>query len=228
MKCIEILFLPVNSTAVTQPLDQGIIRAVKALFNGKKLRDILEKIEQGQDTFEAYKNLTIKDAIIMLKLAWNDIKKDTIVNCFKHAKWIDNSNLEDLPNVYSIEHFDQFCNLPSILDPINEFEKIEFNEKDTVLEEYNQLISSDTNTLPEKVTEEVEHEEAMFLPTVNVSDCLMSLQHLKSFFLSDQNFDIEAIAAVDKLSKCLIEKKNTGPLDNWIKINVSKNKICLI
>ncbi len=131
----------------------------------------------------------------------------------------DNSNLEDLPNVYSIEHFDLFCNLITILDPINkcEFEKIEFNEKDTVLEEYNRLISSDTNTLPEIVTEEVEHEEALFLPTVNVSDCLMSIQNLKSFFSSDQNFDIEAIAAIDKLSKCLIEKKNTGPLDNWAK-----------
>ncbi len=64
-----------NSTAVTQPLDQGIIRAVKALFNGKKFRDILEKIEQGQDTFEAYKNFTTKDAIIMLILVWDEIKK---------------------------------------------------------------------------------------------------------------------------------------------------------
>ncbi len=70
----------------------------------------------------------------MLKLAWDNIKKDTIVNCFKHAKRIDNSNLEDLPNVYSSELFGQFCNLPSILDLINEckFEKIEFNEKDTI------------------------------------------------------------------------------------------------
>ncbi len=45
-------------------------------------------VESGENTFDSYKKLTIKDAILMLKFPCEAFK-NTIVNCFKHGWYME-------------------------------------------------------------------------------------------------------------------------------------------
>ncbi|XP_029654036.1 tigger transposable element-derived protein 6-like [Octopus sinensis] len=51
---IEIMFLPANATCLLQPMDQGVIKTFKTLFNKFKFLEIIEKIELGKSSSEAF------------------------------------------------------------------------------------------------------------------------------------------------------------------------------
>ncbi|VVC38510.1 DDE superfamily endonuclease domain, partial [Cinara cedri] len=77
---IKLVFLPPNTTSVLQPLDQGIIKALKVKFRKKLVLKIINQEEQGKDI-----KISVLDAILMISDAWNDISTTTIRNCFHHA-----------------------------------------------------------------------------------------------------------------------------------------------
>ncbi|KAG0438971.1 Tigger transposable element-derived protein 6 [Dictyocoela muelleri] len=82
---IETLFLPKNSTSRLQPLDAGIIRSFKAKFFNHQLTSIVQKVSPTVHIETLYKNLTLKDAVIFCKYAWDEVSCETIRNCWKKA-----------------------------------------------------------------------------------------------------------------------------------------------
>ncbi|XP_054713680.1 tigger transposable element-derived protein 6-like [Uloborus diversus] len=74
-------YFPPNCTSVLQPLDQGIIRAVKARYRSLLLRHILLGIEN-----DSGRKPNVKEAIEMIAGSWNEISENTIVNCWRHAQ----------------------------------------------------------------------------------------------------------------------------------------------
>lgn len=82
-KNIEIIFLPKNSTSITQPLDMGIIKNLKDKYKGALLKKRIESIDGGKEW-----KFDLLDALRLVKKAWDDVKPETIRNCFKHAKFI--------------------------------------------------------------------------------------------------------------------------------------------
>ncbi|XP_054722544.1 uncharacterized protein LOC129232425 [Uloborus diversus] len=93
-------YFPPNCTSVLQPLDQGIIRAVKARYRSLLLRHIPLGIEN-----DSGRKPNVKEAIEMIAGSWNEISENTIVNCWRHAQLCegdensveaDQSNLKDL------------------------------------------------------------------------------------------------------------------------------------
>ena len=81
LKSIELIFLPPNTTSKLQPMDQGVIRSLKAYYKALALQRLVVAINKGKDL----PVFSILDAMKMLDLAWQKVKTSTIVNCFVKA-----------------------------------------------------------------------------------------------------------------------------------------------
>lgn len=81
---LSIVFLPANTTSVIQPLDQGIIAALKVGYKRRLLEWNIAEIEAsppGQDLSKLMPN--VKDALIWANAAWRGLTDNTIRNCWR-------------------------------------------------------------------------------------------------------------------------------------------------
>ena len=81
---VKLVFLPPNTTSRLQPCDAGIIQAVKMQYRKQLLRHVLRKMENDETgTASALsKSVTVLDAIMWLKVAWDALKASTHTKCF--------------------------------------------------------------------------------------------------------------------------------------------------
>ncbi|WP_430732424.1 hypothetical protein, partial [Acinetobacter baumannii] len=73
LEWIELIFLPPNTTSVTQPMDQGVIRALKAKYRSLAVRKQLANLEKGKQL----PKISILTAMTMLNKAWGSIPNRT-------------------------------------------------------------------------------------------------------------------------------------------------------
>lgn len=81
LEWIELIFLPPNTTSVTQPMDQGVIRALKAKYRSLAVRKQLANLEKGKQL----PKISILTAMTMLNKAWGSIPDRTFLNCFRKS-----------------------------------------------------------------------------------------------------------------------------------------------
>ena len=68
------MFLPPNTTSIIQPMDQGILEALKSHYKKRLLRHlILENESSSLPVPEILKALTIKDAVYWSAQAWEEV-----------------------------------------------------------------------------------------------------------------------------------------------------------
>ena len=79
---VKLIFLPPNTTSVSQPMDQGVIRCLKAHYRRRLVRRMLQCLDKGKDL----PKISILQALQILVASWNDVTEATIVNYFKKAK----------------------------------------------------------------------------------------------------------------------------------------------
>lgn len=98
LKNIELCFLPPNTTAVVQPLDQGVIMNFKSGYRKRVIDRILLNMSMKRET-----TIDLYMAIEMLQAAWMAVTASTIANCFRHASFGVSSGepSEDLGDVAS-------------------------------------------------------------------------------------------------------------------------------
>ena len=77
------IFLPKNTTAKLQPMDQGIIATLKEIYNKHMLN--MARIKAAQGVQQIIKDIKIFDMIITAKVAWEAIDPETIQKCFKQC-----------------------------------------------------------------------------------------------------------------------------------------------
>ena len=77
---IFVVYLPPNVTSLIQPMDQGVIQNFKHFYRSGFLRKLVNA-ECDVPAFQSTFNL--KDAIYAAALAWKDVKKTTIRNCWR-------------------------------------------------------------------------------------------------------------------------------------------------
>ena len=89
---IKVVFLPPNTTALIQPMDQGVIMATKKLYTWMYLDKVLVVIPEEEDeiqdnrglrTLEKIKTYNIKSEIYNFASAWKQVKISTLANCWK-------------------------------------------------------------------------------------------------------------------------------------------------
>ena len=81
LKSIKLIFLPPNTTSKLQPIDQGVIRSLKAYYKALALQRVVLAINKGKDLSV----FSILDVMKMLNLAWQKVKTFTIFNCLAKA-----------------------------------------------------------------------------------------------------------------------------------------------
>jgi hypothetical protein len=86
-KIVQVEFFPANTTSVLQPMDQGVIKALKHKFCRSFVLRLLQRLNSNKDSYK----MSLLDAVSMLAMAWNLVGKDIITNCFRKAGSITNA-----------------------------------------------------------------------------------------------------------------------------------------
>ncbi|XP_037783522.1 tigger transposable element-derived protein 6-like [Penaeus monodon] len=78
---VQLVFLPPNTTSILQPMDQGVIRSLKAYYRGKVVRLISRALEEKKPC----PKISILQGMKLLADSWELVSKETNVNCFRKA-----------------------------------------------------------------------------------------------------------------------------------------------
>lgn len=73
-------FFPASTTAILQPMDQGIIETAQELYRQAPLRRMLTAC----DVSKRY-NIDLLGAIHLLNISWKELAPSKAANCFDHA-----------------------------------------------------------------------------------------------------------------------------------------------
>src|SRR5215468_1573993 len=82
-KNVQVEFFPANTTSVLQPMDQGIIKALKWRFGRSFVLRLLQRLNSNEDSYK----MSLIDAMSIR----NSVGKDIIANCFRKAGVITNA-----------------------------------------------------------------------------------------------------------------------------------------
>lgn len=87
LKAVTLIFLPPNTTSKTQPMDSGVIWSLKSHYRRSLMAQLL--ICHDSKTIFQHNLLT---SLTWLKNAWESVKAETIINCFRAAGIVTESN----------------------------------------------------------------------------------------------------------------------------------------
>ena len=71
-------FLPPNVTSLIQPMDQGVIEAVKRNYKKKLLRGAIIADDQGESTLDFLKSVNMSKVVQYGSEAWSEVKATTL------------------------------------------------------------------------------------------------------------------------------------------------------
>ena len=106
---VRVEFLPPNMTSAVQPMDQGIIRSVKAKYRARMLPHILTIRNRARPEgmsdkeYEAHRdpnkvtNFGVLEVCNFLVESWNDVTAVTIQRCFRKAGIMTEEHLASMP-----------------------------------------------------------------------------------------------------------------------------------
>ena len=83
---VEVIFLPKNTTSLIQPLDQGIIKCIKAAYINKTMTMIRDAIDVDPEmgVMAQWKKVTIADTITLIAESIDAVKPQTFNACWKN------------------------------------------------------------------------------------------------------------------------------------------------
>ena len=81
---VAVYFIPPNVTSLRQPCDMGIIRNLDGLYTKSMIFRIVSH-QDGEASItvtQLSRQVNVLDAMHMMKIAWSDVKPQSITNCF--------------------------------------------------------------------------------------------------------------------------------------------------
>ena len=85
---VKLVFLPPNTTSVSQPMDQGVIRCLKVHYRKRLVKLILRSL----DSNKPLPKVSLLTALQLLVSAWNEVSQTTIVIVSRKLKFQKKSN----------------------------------------------------------------------------------------------------------------------------------------
>lgn len=129
---IKLVFLPANTTLVTQPMDMGIIKCFKDYYKKRVMRLIINELECNRTFLIKDVKVNLSHAISYIDLAWKEVTANTINNCFKKAGFdsvTDTIDEEEVDN----EDMQSYWNDLNQLDGTNNMDLNDYLECDNQL-----------------------------------------------------------------------------------------------
>lgn len=80
LKAIKLIFFPPNCTSVLQPMDQGIIKSLKAHYRRIQLVHMIHAVDNSESP-----DVNVLKAMEWIQRAWTEVSSETICNCFHHS-----------------------------------------------------------------------------------------------------------------------------------------------
>ncbi|XP_037568170.1 tigger transposable element-derived protein 6-like [Dermacentor silvarum] len=188
LKSIQLEFLPANTTALLQPMDQGVIQALKARFRKGLLQRMLVCMNQNKE----YK-VEILGAIHLIADAWRQLTANTTANCFKHAGLFSSDQTSDLQYLPECDSEDALerqevveqCALKAIHLDFDEYMHIEV---DVVICPENTVESIVAEVCDEEESEpEEESEGVATVEPTTLQGAESAVQYLKIFLRRNQD-----------------------------------------
>jgi hypothetical protein len=177
---VKVLFLPPNTTSILQPLDQGIIHAVKRHYRARVVRRMLCNIASERDI-----NVNILEAMQMFSAAWRALKEEIISNCFRKAGVVyaeDITESEVLDDAETEENWKRLCEKLDVPTSVNLTDYVNVDcdvlvQKEITDDEILADIMSDGNPCDDEVEEEdVPQSDRQSLTLVQATNMAHSLQ----------------------------------------------------
>jgi hypothetical protein len=186
LEYLHVKFLPPNTTAYIQPMDQGIISAFKARFKKRQLALAIDKINCDVPADLIYKvdQLT---AMNWVKQEWKNLSSITIVNCWRHSQLLVNMKANTTnPVAIQSEEIDEITSMISklVTDAEHRPSAQEFidSEKHSATEEdFNEDEAIKESLAPE---EHLEQEEEETSPEVSLDQKIRSLRFVSTWMES--------------------------------------------
>lgn len=213
---IQIQFLPPNTTAKLQPLDQGVLRLVKCAYRSSLSDMYLDGIENNEHAKAIMKRFDIKVTCDLVCAAWKSIKATTIQSCFAKAGFMYHvpSDPQELPT--SQPDRNVWENIQSALNVRVDFEtyataddSIESSQHLSEEEIVQAVLLDNREHTEEVIGEESDTKEDLQEPAQIINSCQESLnavQMLRTYFqkngIDSNSLDtIEKQLVAHKLSK---------------------------
>ncbi|XP_070174280.1 tigger transposable element-derived protein 4-like [Littorina saxatilis] len=185
LKATKVIFLPPNTTSVTQPMDQGIIQNLKVHYRHLYVkRGLLPAVEKKEAVI-----WTLLDCMSALKDAWTKVKPSTVANCFKHCGFFkDQATIiceddpeDDLPLAQLVANL-QASNMPADDEALRLFLEVDDDISTSApltADGIVQDIQSSLKTDPVDTDSEEEEEETTTPPTyAKAMESLATLRHV--------------------------------------------------
>ncbi|KAL3859266.1 hypothetical protein ACJMK2_009493 [Sinanodonta woodiana] len=164
---VKIVFLPPNTTSLIQPMNQGIIANFKKFYRSLVIRKLFTDID-GSSLEERASNMTVLDALHMIRNAWSNVTQSTIANCYRQASFFlpsNNVSLHDPTYISEIpfetlhcmneEEFKQYVAIDDGLQTEGEIDDSTIVVDAIEIKQENDERSDDDNAVDDHVTSKV-------------------------------------------------------------------------
>jgi hypothetical protein len=214
LKNLQVIYLPPNTTSHIQPCDAGIIHNFKVNYQNTLVSKWIKDLDEGNDV----KKINIKQAIDIVGEAWDNVKEETIKNCWKKT--------EILPPSRTIEIADEPTSNDILEELVDGLRKVNINHTNNLIMSAEDFVNIDsgviTTELPTDedivedilvsegvhVEEEDVSEESEEEPVISIEEGRKVLENAKKF-LEQQEFATEKdIKYVKELIKRLNSFEN--------------------
>ncbi|ELU05436.1 hypothetical protein CAPTEDRAFT_46694, partial [Capitella teleta] len=77
---VTLYFLPPNTTSITQPMDQGVIRCIKERYRRGVIERLIKAMDKGIEL-----RIDVLAALHLLRRAWDNVSEACISHCYRHC-----------------------------------------------------------------------------------------------------------------------------------------------